>query len=90
MAVVEPMIRDAGIDLIWFGIFIVVVVEMAQITPPIGFNLFVMQGMTNHEMSYIAQVPRLPMFLIMVLMVFILIAAPDIATWLPENIRQTR
>ena len=44
MAVVEPMIREAGIDLIWFGIFIVVVVEMAQITPPIGFNLFVLQG----------------------------------------------
>ncbi|MEL6794220.1 MAG: TRAP transporter large permease subunit, partial [Pseudomonadota bacterium] len=55
MAVVEPMIREAGIDLIWFGIFIVVVVEMAQITPPIGFNLFVLQGMTNHEMSYIAK-----------------------------------
>ena len=47
MAVVEPMIREAGIDLIWFGIFIVVVVEMAQITPPIGFNLFVLQGMTQ-------------------------------------------
>ncbi|MEO1330791.1 MAG: TRAP transporter large permease subunit, partial [Pseudomonadota bacterium] len=55
MAVVEPMIRQAGIDVIWFGIFIVVVVEMAQITPPIGFNLFVLQGMTNHEMSFIAR-----------------------------------
>jgi len=55
MAVVEPMIRAAGIDLIWFGIFIVVVVEMAQITPPIGFNLFVLQGMTGHEISYIAK-----------------------------------
>ena len=88
MAVVEPMIRDAGIDLIWFGIFIVVVVEMAQITPPIGFNLFVMQGMTNHEMSYIARA-AIPMFLIMVLMVFILIWFPDLATWLPENLRQS-
>ena len=87
MAVVEPMIRDAGIDLIWFGIFIVVVVEMAQITPPIGFNLFVMQGMTNHEMSYIARA-AIPMFLIMVLMVFVLIAFPEIATWLPDNMRQ--
>jgi tripartite ATP-independent transporter DctM subunit len=48
MAIVEPMVRDAGIDLIWFGIFVVVVVEMAQITPPIGFNLFVLQGMTRH------------------------------------------
>lgn len=84
MAVVEPMVRQAGIDLIWFGIFIVVVVEMAQITPPIGFNLFVLQGMTDHEMSFIAK-SSIPMFLIMVLMVFILILVPDIATWLPEN-----
>jgi TRAP-type C4-dicarboxylate transport system permease large subunit len=87
MAVVEPMIRDAGIDLIWFGIFIVVVVEMAQITPPIGFNLFVLQGMTDHEMSFIARA-AIPMFLIMVLMVFVLIGFPEIATWLPENIRK--
>ena len=87
MAVVEPMIRDAGIDLIWFGIFIVVVVEMAQITPPIGFNLFVLQGMTHHEMNFIAK-SAIPMFVIMVLMVFVLIAVPDLATWLPEQMRQ--
>lgn len=89
MAVVEPMVRDAGIDLIWFGIFVVVVVEMAQITPPIGFNLFVLQGMTEHEMGYITKA-ALPMFLIMVLMCFVLIAFPDIALWLPETIRQVR
>ncbi|MBL6782787.1 MAG: TRAP transporter large permease subunit [Alphaproteobacteria bacterium] len=88
MAVVEPMIRDAGIDMIWFGIFIVVVVEMAQITPPIGFNLFVLQGMTGHEMSFIARA-GLPMFFIMVLMVFVLIIFPELATWLPDNIRQS-
>lgn len=86
MAVVEPMVREAGIDLIWFGIFIVVVVEMAQITPPIGFNLFVLQGMTSHEMTFIAKA-AIPMFLIMVVMVFVLIAFPELATWLPENIR---
>ncbi len=86
MAVVEPMVRQAGIDLIWFGIFIVVVVEMAQITPPIGFNLFVLQGMTQHEMGFIAKA-AFPMFLIMVLMVFVLIAVPELATWLPDNIR---
>ena len=87
MAVVEPMIREAGIDLIWFGIFIVVVVEMAQITPPIGFNLFVLQGMTHHEMNFIARA-AIPMFLIMVVMVFVLIAFPELATWLPDNIRR--
>ena len=86
MAVVEPMVRGAGIDLIWFGIFVVVVVEMAQITPPIGFNLFVLQGMTNHEMGYITKA-ALPMFGIMVLMVFVLIWFPEIATWLPDNLR---
>jgi tripartite ATP-independent transporter DctM subunit len=86
MAVVEPMIRQAGIDVIWFGIFIVVVVEMAQITPPIGFNLFVLQGMTHHEMNFIARA-AVPMFMIMLLMVFVLIAVPDLATWLPENMR---
>ncbi|MBD3666233.1 TRAP transporter large permease [Sulfitobacter aestuariivivens] len=87
MAVVEPMVREAGIDMIWFGIFIVVVVEMAQITPPIGFNLFVLQGMTDHEMSFIARA-AIPMFLIMVLMVFVLIWFPELATWLPDNVRQ--
>ena len=89
IAIVEPMIRQVGIDIIWFGIFIVVVVEMAQITPPIGFNLFVLQGMTGHSMSYIARA-AFPMFLIMVAMVFILITFPELATWLPENMRQAR
>jgi len=87
MAIVEPMIRQAGIDVIWFGIFIVVVVEMAQVTPPIGFNLFVLQGMTNHEISYIART-AIPMVGLMILMVVILVIWPELATWLPENIRQ--
>ncbi len=92
MAVIEPMVnipafREVGFTMIWFGIFVTVVVEMAQITPPIGFNLFVLQGMTRHQMNYIAKT-ALPMFLIMVLMVFVLIAFPELATWLPENIRK--
>ena len=81
-----PIVAAQGIDLIWFGIFVVVVVEMAQITPPIGFNLFVLQGMTGHEMSFISKA-AFPMFLLMVLMVFVLILFPDLATWLPDNIR---
>ena len=87
MAIVEPMIRQAGIDVIWFGVFVVVVVEMAQVTPPIGFNLFVLQGMTKHEISYIART-AIPMVLLMVLMVVILVIWPELATWLPENTRQ--
>ena len=92
MAVVEPMVnipafREVGFTMIWFGIFVTVVVEMAQITPPIGFNLFVLQGMTRHEMNYIAK-SALPMFLIMVLMVVVLVLWPELATWLPETARQ--
>ena len=88
MAVVEPMVRGAGIDMIWFGIFIVVVVEMAQITPPVGFNLFVMQGMTGHQIVYVAKT-ALPFFLLMVVMVVLLVMVPELATFLPENMRQT-
>ncbi|MCB1971837.1 MAG: TRAP transporter large permease subunit, partial [Geminicoccaceae bacterium] len=88
MAVVEPMVRGAGIDMIWFGIFIVVVVEMAQITPPVGFNLFVMQGMTGHQIPYVART-ALPFFLLMVVMVALLVAFPELATFLPDNMRQT-
>ena len=88
MAVVEPMVRQAGIDLLWFGIFIVVVVEMAQITPPIGFNLFVMQGMTKKPIGYIAKT-AFPMFLLMVVMVGVLVLFPELATYLPENMRNT-
>jgi len=86
MAVVEPMIRDAGINVIWFGIYLTVLVEMAQITPPVGFNLFVLQGMTKHEMLFLAK-SALPMFLMMVVMVFIMIAFPELATYLPSTVR---
>ena len=89
MAIVEPMIRQAGIDVIWFGIFVVVVVEMAQVTPPIGFNLFVLQGMTKHEISYIAKT-AVPMVGLMLVMVIILVVWPELATWLPDTIRQQR
>ena len=84
MAVVEPMVRQAGIDLIWFGIFIVVVVEMAQITPPVGFNLFVLQGMTKHQILYLSRA-ALPMFLLMAAMVGILWILPELATYLPSQ-----
>lgn len=88
MAIVEPMVRQAGIDIIWFGIFVVVVIEMAQVTPPIGFNLFVLQGMTKHEISYISKT-AVPMVALMCLMVVILVIWPELATWLPENIRKS-
>jgi tripartite ATP-independent transporter DctM subunit len=82
VAVIMPMVEQAGIDLIWFGIYIVVVVEMSQITPPIGLNLFVIQSLTGRDLLYLARA-ALPFFLIMVLMVALLILFPGIATWLP-------
>jgi C4-dicarboxylate transporter DctM subunit len=82
MGVILPTVQAAGLDLIWFGIFVVIVVEMAQITPPVGFNLFVLQGMTGKEITYIARV-TLPFFLLMCGMVLLLWFFPGIATWLP-------
>ena len=87
MAIIEPMIRQAGFDMIWFGIFLVVVVEMAQITPPVGFNLFVLQGMANKDMSYIAR-SAFPLFLLMILATVIIIIFPEVALWLPEQMIQ--
>ena len=84
MAIIEPMIRQAGFDMIWFGIFLVIVVEMAQITPPVGFNLFVLQGMANKDMGYIAR-SAFPLFLLMVLATIILIIFPEIVMWLPDQ-----
>lgn len=82
MGVLLPTVQAAHIDLIWFGIFIVIVVEMAQITPPVGFNLFVLQGMTKKEITYIARV-TLPFFFLMCGIVLALWFFPQIATWLP-------
>jgi len=84
MGVIVPTVQAAGIDLIWFGIFIVIVVEMAQITPPVGFNLFVLQGMTRREINWIARV-CMPYFLLMVLAVCLLYWFPQIVMWLPGH-----
>ncbi|MBV7486280.1 TRAP transporter large permease [Bordetella sp. BOR01] len=86
MGVLLPTVQAAGIDLIWFGIFVVLVVEMAQITPPVGFNLFVLSGMTGRELPYIARA-SLPMFILMIGAVLLLYVLPGIATWLPQNMR---
>ena len=87
MAIIEPMIRQAGFDMIWFGIYLVIVVEMAQITPPVGFNLFVLQGMANRDMSFIAK-SAFPLFLLMILAVIIIIIFPEIVLWLPNKMSQ--
>jgi C4-dicarboxylate transporter DctM subunit len=86
MGVILPTIQKAGIDPLWFGIFIVLVVEMAQITPPVGFNLFVLQGMTQREIGWIARV-TLPFFFLMLLAVGLIYAFPQIVSWLPAQMR---
>ena len=87
MAIIEPMIRQAGFDMIWFGVFLVIVVEMAQITPPVGFNLFVLQGMAGKDMGFIAK-SAFPLFLLMILAVVVIIIFPEVALWLPEQMIQ--
>jgi tripartite ATP-independent transporter DctM subunit len=86
MGVILPTIVKANIDLIWFGIFIVLVVEMAQITPPVGFNLFVLQGMTNRQMTWIAR-QAIPMFVLMCIAVAMVWIWPQIILWLPAHMK---
>ena len=82
-AVVLPMIQKAGFDLIWFGIFIVLLVEIAEVTPPVGFNLFVLQNMTGRDSNTIAKM-SLPFFLLLIACIALITAFPGIATWLPN------
>ncbi len=84
LALVLPLVSAAGFDQVWFGIFLVIVVEMSQITPPVGFNLFVVQGLTGASIGRIAKA-SLPFFLIMVVMVIIIALFPDIVTFLPRS-----
>jgi len=83
-SVILPMVQSAGIDIIWFGIYIVLVVEMSQITPPVGFNLFVLQPLTGRNIFYIAKC-ALPFFLLLLLVLVLLTVFPQIALWLPNN-----
>ncbi len=84
MAVLLPTVQKAGFDLIWFGIFVVLVVELAQITPPVGFNLFVLQGLTRRDITWIAQ-RSMPLFFLMLSFVLLLWFVPGIATWMPAR-----
>jgi len=84
MGVLLPTIEGMGIDLIWFGIFIVLVVEMAQVTPPVGFNLFVLQGMTKRDIGWLSK-QAFPLFLLMIVMVLLMYFIPEITSWLPQQ-----
>ena len=86
MGVILPTVTAAKLDLIWFGIFLTIVVEMAQITPPVGFNLFVLQGMTKREITWIAKVST-PLFVLMVVAIGLIFFFPGLVTWLPAHMR---
>jgi tripartite ATP-independent transporter DctM subunit len=86
MGVILPPVEAAGIDLLWFGIFIVLVVEMAQVTPPVGFNLFVLQGMTGRQITWIAR-QALPMFYLMIAAVLLIWFFPGLVTLLPQQMK---
>jgi tripartite ATP-independent transporter DctM subunit len=86
-SIVIPMIEKAGIDLIWFGIFIVLLVEIAEVTPPLGFNLFVLQTMSGRDSNYVAYA-SIPFFFMMVLCIALITVFPEIVTWLPDYLIQ--
>ena len=82
-SIVLPMVEKAGFDLVWFGIFIVLLVEIAEVTPPLGFNMFVLQTMSGRDSNYVA-LASLPFFFMMVLALALIVVFPEIATWLPD------
>jgi TRAP-type C4-dicarboxylate transport system permease large subunit len=84
-AVVLPMIQKAGFDLVWFGIFIVLLVEIAEVTPPVGFNLFVLQNLTGKDSTVIARA-AIPFFMCLVLCIGLITVFPQIVTWLPDAV----
>ena len=83
-SIIIPLVQKSGFDLIWFGIYIVLVVEMAQITPPVGFNLYVLQGMTGRNIFTVGAY-TMPLFLLMCVAVALVVAFPGLALWLPST-----
>lgn len=84
IGVLLPTVQAAGFDLIWFGVFTVLLVELAQITPPVGLNLFVLQGLTKHELTYVARTAT-PMFLMMLFAALLSFYFQDLILWLPSR-----
>ncbi len=80
-----PLVQKAGFDLVWFGIFMVLLIEIAEVTPPLGFNMFVLQKMSGRPMGMIARV-SLPFFFLMLLAVVLIVVWPEVVTWLPDRV----
>jgi C4-dicarboxylate transporter, DctM subunit len=88
-SIIIPLVQKSGFDLIWFGIYVVLVVEMAQITPPVGFNLYVLQGMTGRNIFTIGTY-ALPLFALMCIAVVLVAMFPQLALWLPSTMLDAR
>ena len=86
-AIIMPLVTAAGFDLIWFGVYLVILVEMSQITPPVGFNLFVIQGLTGKDIMTITRA-TLPFFLLMLMAIILLYLFPQIALYLPQTMNR--
>jgi tripartite ATP-independent transporter DctM subunit len=84
ISVILPVVKAIGLDPLWFGVYLVIMVELAQITPPVGFNLFVIQSLTGEDLFRIARY-SLPFMGVLLLMVVLLVAFPGLATWLPRT-----
>ncbi|MNN98129.1 Sialic acid TRAP transporter permease protein SiaT [compost metagenome] len=82
------MVQAAGIDLIWFGIYIVIIIEIAQITPPLGFNLFVLQSMTGRDIWQVTKA-SIPFCLLLVIAIALITVFPGIVTYLPNLMSQS-
>jgi tripartite ATP-independent transporter DctM subunit len=88
-AIVVPMVKAAGFDLVWFGVFIVIMIEIAQVTPPVGFNLFVLQAMSGRDSLYVARA-SIPFFVLLLVGATLITAFPKIVTWLPDKVVTAR
>ena len=84
ISVILPVVKAIGVDPLWFGVYLVIMVELAQITPPVGFNLFVIQSLTGEDLFQIARY-ALPFMGVLLFMVVLLLAFPELATWLPRT-----
>ncbi len=82
-SVMLPMVQAAGIDLLWFGIFVVILIEAAQITPPVGFNLFVLQSITGKDILAVTKA-AIPYFFVLMLLLVLITVFPQIVTILPK------
>jgi len=84
-SIVLPLIQQAGFDLVWFGIYIILVVEMAQITPPLGINLYVLQGMTGRDILFISMA-TVPFLLVLIVATVIIVIWPELVMFLPDHL----